>query len=171
MPALSCDSQSPAAETTITAKGPVCKARAGHRGERGQSLVEFAMALPVMLLIVMGICAFGITISHYMILTDATNIGGRQLAIIRGQTTDPCKDISNTVIASSPSLSSSAMTFKFVINGSSYTGTTCSAGASALTAGVTASLTVTYSSCSLIAFGTNFAPNCSLQAQDTELVQ
>ena len=102
--------------------------RLGHifcRGEDGQSLVEFAVTLPVLLLVVTGLMTFGIAINNYILLTDGVNIGARQLAISRGNTTDPCYTVSSAVIAAAPLLKPASMTFKFVLNGTAYTGTSC----------------------------------------------
>ena len=52
----------------------------GRAGERGQSLVEFALALPLLILIVVGIATFGIAYVHYLQLTDAVRVGGRAAA-------------------------------------------------------------------------------------------
>jgi Flp pilus assembly protein TadG len=51
------------------------------RGERGQAYVEFALILPVLLLLVMGIIQFGNAFRTYITLTDATRVGGRQAAV------------------------------------------------------------------------------------------
>jgi Flp pilus assembly protein TadG len=47
---------------------------------RGQSLVEFAVVLPVLMLIVIGIFEFGRTYNQYLRLTDAVRVGGRAAA-------------------------------------------------------------------------------------------
>ncbi|HEY4357806.1 MAG TPA: TadE/TadG family type IV pilus assembly protein [Acidobacteriaceae bacterium] len=149
------------------------RARHGDAGEQGQSMVEFALALPIMLIIVTGICAFGITISHYMILTDATNVGGRQLAIIRGSVTDACSTVSQTIAQSASTLTAGSLTYKFVLNGNTTSGAkpSCVSDTSDLLPGQTVQVTVTYSACSLAFFGTNYSPSCTIQAQATELEQ
>lgn len=136
-------------------------------------MVEFALALPIMLLIVTGICAFGITISHYMILTDATNVGGRQLAIIRGSVTDACSTVAQTIAQSASTLTTANLSYKFVLNGNTTSSAkpSCVTDTSNLLPGQTVQVTVTYSSCSLAVFGQNFAPTCTIQAQATELEQ
>lgn len=100
-----------------------------------QAMVELALTLPIMLLIVTGICTFGIAMTNYLILTDATNAGARQLAILRGQASDPCSTVVTTVKAAAPLLAASGLTFTFTINGTNYTGTntvSCTAGATGL---------------------------------------
>ena len=146
------------------------------RSENGQSLVEFALCLPVLLLIVTGIFTFGIAINNYLMLTDATNVGARQLAISRGQNTDPCAAISAIVYAAAPNLVPAEFTFGLVLNGQTYNGVSCSSAstttgaAGELTQGVSARVTVTYP-CTLQVYGMSYLPGCTLQAQTTELVQ
>jgi Flp pilus assembly protein TadG len=53
------------------------------RRQDGQAMVEFALVIPVLLLLVMGIIQFGILFSHYVTLTDAVRAGARQAAVSR----------------------------------------------------------------------------------------
>jgi Flp pilus assembly protein TadG len=46
-------------------------------------MVEFALVLPILLLLIMGIIQFGIVFSHYVTLTDAVRAGARQAAVSR----------------------------------------------------------------------------------------
>lgn len=46
-----------------------------NRSERGQSLVELAISLPVLLLILLGVVDFGMAIFSYAILRDAAQEG------------------------------------------------------------------------------------------------
>jgi Flp pilus assembly protein TadG len=144
--------------------------------ERGQAMVEMALVLPILLLVITGILTFGLAFNNYVLLTEATNIGARTLAISRGATTDPCATASSAVIAAAPLLSSANLSFTFVLNGTTYTGVSCNSGstttgaAANLVQGANVAVTVTYP-CSLAVYGVNYAPNCSLQAQMTESVQ
>jgi Flp pilus assembly protein TadG len=139
-------------------------------------MVEMALVLPVLLLVVTGILTFGLAFNNYVMLTEATSVGARALAISRWQTTDPCATAAAAVYAAAPLLASSKLSFTFVLNGTTYTGASCSSGSSTtgaagnLVQGNNAVLTVTYP-CSLAVYGANYAPSCSLQAQMTELVQ
>jgi Flp pilus assembly protein TadG len=65
------------------------KAAGRLRQEDGQALVEFAIALPVLLLLVTGIIQFGLVFNSYITLTDAVRSGAQTLAIGRGLS-DPC---------------------------------------------------------------------------------
>jgi hypothetical protein len=53
------------------------------RRQNGQSMVEFALVAPVLLLLVLGIVQFGIVLNNYMALTDAVRAGSRQAAVGR----------------------------------------------------------------------------------------
>lgn len=150
-------------------------ASAFYYEESGQALVEMAVCLPVLLLIVMGICAFGLAVNSYMSLTSATSSGTRYLSVSRGGTSDPCQLLSSAVSSSGPLLKSASLTYSLALTPSggsttTYAGTSCTGAASNLTAGATAKATVTYP-CTLIVLRQNFAPGCTLTAVDSELVQ
>jgi Flp pilus assembly protein TadG len=59
--------------------------RAAIRSERGQSLAEFALVLPLLVLLLFGIIQFGVTFNHYITLTDAVRAGARTAAVSRHQ--------------------------------------------------------------------------------------
>jgi Flp pilus assembly protein TadG len=46
-------------------------------------MVEFAMIVPLLLILVFGIIQFGILFNHYLTLTDAVRAGARQAAVSR----------------------------------------------------------------------------------------
>ncbi len=151
--------------------------------EEGQALVEFAVSLPILLLIVTGIITFGIALNNYLELTDATSIGARQLAISRNQTLDPCNTAATAVQNAAPFLKATNFTFSFIFyntNGTSVLGSTsgssCSSTSSTtgypadLVQGGSVQVTVQYP-CNLSVYGVNYAPHCQLTAQTTELVQ
>jgi Flp pilus assembly protein TadG len=49
----------------------------GIRGQRGQTMTEFAIVLPIFLLLLLGIAQGGIAFHNYVQLTDATRAGAR----------------------------------------------------------------------------------------------
>jgi Flp pilus assembly protein TadG len=59
------------------------------RREEGQALVEFALVIPVLLIILFAIVQFGIMLNTYITVTDAARSGARQLALEQGND-DPC---------------------------------------------------------------------------------
>lgn len=152
--------------------------------QKGQSLVEFALVMPVLLLVVTGIAAFGLYINNFIALTDAVSTGARLLAISRGQTTypptsgvpDPCALTANAIETAAPFLAPNQMTFTFVLNGNTFNGATCqstttSTGSSGdLVQGKPAQVTVTYP-CNMAIYGKNLFPGCTFKAQTTEIVQ
>jgi Flp pilus assembly protein TadG len=140
--------------------------------EEGQALLEFAVSLPILLVVVTGILAFGLVLNNYVILTNATDNGARALSISRGQTTDPCATTVNAVYTAAPILRQSGYTFAITLNGTKYTGTSCNSSAAVanMVQGAQAQVTVTYP-CSLAMYGMNAAPTCMLQAQTTEIIQ
>ncbi len=144
--------------------------------DKAQSLVEFALTVPALLLVVTGIAAFGIAFNNYMMLTEATSVGARQLTVSRGQTTDPCKTFANAVYAAAPMLKTSSLTFSITLNGVPYPGTTCigtstSGAPSNMVLGTNAVATVTYP-ISVSVYGMKIiAVGSVITAQTTELMQ
>ncbi len=53
------------------------------RGERGAALVEFALALPLLLVVLAGIVDFGFVFQRYEVITNAAREGAR-LATLPG---------------------------------------------------------------------------------------
>jgi Flp pilus assembly protein TadG len=54
-----------------------------RRKQEGQAMVEFALILPLLLVIVLGIIHFGVVLNNYVTLTDAVRAGARQAAVSR----------------------------------------------------------------------------------------
>lgn len=142
----------------------------------GQALIEFALVLPVFLMLVTGVFVFGIAYSNWLVLTDATSLGGRTVAISRGNTLDPCATAATAIANAAPGLNSSLITYSSVISGVTYTGSSCSStstttgAAGNLVQGGTVLLSVTYP-CSLNVYGKNLVSGCTLHAAVKELVQ
>jgi Flp pilus assembly protein TadG len=53
------------------------------KSERGQAMTEFALALPILALLLFAVIQFGIVFNHYVTLTDATRAGARKGAVAR----------------------------------------------------------------------------------------
>ncbi len=146
-------------------------------GERGSALVEMALIMPMLLVLTTGIFVFGIAMNNYVQLTNAVSVGARTLAINAQLTTDPCAVASSAIEAAAPGLSSSKLVFSYTMNGTAYSGTSCSSSsvdtgaAGNLASGTTVTVTATYP-LNLSVFGTQMSPsNAVLQATSTELVQ
>jgi Flp pilus assembly protein TadG len=98
-----------------------------RRGDGGQSLVEFGLVAPVLLLVLTGIFSFGIILTQYEVLTDAVSAGARAFALSRLQTTpalavsDPCAYAISILEGAAPNLTSSSMNFTIVYTDNSGT--------------------------------------------------
>jgi Flp pilus assembly protein TadG len=58
------------------------------RSERGQTMVEFAIVLPILATVLLGITQFGLAFHNYLGITDAARVGARAAAVHR--TTGAC---------------------------------------------------------------------------------
>jgi Flp pilus assembly protein TadG len=56
--------------------------------ERGQTMTEFAIVLPILCVLLFGVIQFGILFNNYVTLTDAVRAGARKAAVSR-QTSNP----------------------------------------------------------------------------------
>jgi Flp pilus assembly protein TadG len=81
------------------------KSRRHLRDERGQAMVEFAVILPIFLVLVFGIIQFGIVFNNYVTLTDATRAGARAGAVARNDA-DPNGTATTAVYSSATDLNS-----------------------------------------------------------------
>ena len=137
--------------------------------ERGGSLIEFTMVMPVLLLVMTGMVSFGFAIHNDLVLTNAVNGAAQVLAFSRGQTTDPCATAYTAISSAAPSLATN-LYLTFVINGTTYAGTTtCTAGASNMVQGATAQITASYAYIPAV-LGRNF-PAGYLKSQTAEIIQ
>ena len=140
---------------------------AGNR--RGQSMIEFAMVVPLLLAMLTGMVSFAFIMHNYLVLTNGVNLGAQLIATSRGQTTDPCAAASAAVENAAPSLAAANLSFTFRINGNSYTLTSCTGGAAQMAQGATAQVTASYP-CSFAIFLMSF-PSCSIQTTTAEVIQ
>jgi Flp pilus assembly protein TadG len=149
--------------------------------EQGAALVETALVMPILITVIFGMIEMGIMLNNYMQLTNAVAIGGEVLAVDRGNTTDPCADASNAVLAAAPGLNPANLTFSLILNGVaqpahvgslSCSSTSTSTGMAAnLVQGKPAVLRVTSTfNVQVPGFG-NITSGLQFPAQITELVQ
>ena len=66
------------------------------KSEQGQSLTEFALALPILALLLFAVIQFGIAFNNYVTLTDATRAGARKAAVGR-QSPSPATDCQTAI--------------------------------------------------------------------------
>jgi Flp pilus assembly protein TadG len=142
--------------------------------ERAQAAVEFAIVLPVALLLLCAIATLGIVFNNFAALTFATSTATQALSISRGQTTDPCQLTSQTVYSAAPQLTQSNLKFSITLGtntvASGAANPTCSGSQQYLVQSSKAQVTVTYP-CDITIMGYDFAPSCALSASTTVLVQ
>ena len=69
-------------------KTPRHTARFRFHREDGQAFVEFAIVLPILVLLVFGIMQFGLAFRNYLAITDAARVAARAAAVKR--TSGPC---------------------------------------------------------------------------------
>jgi Flp pilus assembly protein TadG len=144
--------------------------------QKGAQLYEFAVTLPIALLVFTGLLSFGVYLNKSIELTNSTSLAGQYLSISRSVTTDPCATFASALQNVSPYLQSSSLSYSFTFSSTtpvfsgSYTGTTCTAGAAGMLQGGSATIQVSYP-CSIGIFGLNLAPGCTLISQVTEIIQ
>jgi Flp pilus assembly protein TadG len=71
-------------------------------------MVEFALVLPVLLLVLFGIIQFGIAYNHYLTVTDAARVGARKAAVSR-TSPDPVGAAVQAARSSAPDLDQSQL--------------------------------------------------------------
>jgi Flp pilus assembly protein TadG len=140
-------------------------------GNEGQTLVEMALLLPLLMLFVTGILSVGFAYSNQQALTQATGIAGQYLASAEGVSTDPCAEVRTAIHNAAPQLDLTQLNVTLTMNGTSVSTNTCTGNVSNLDyTGNYGSVTVyaTYP-CNIGVFGVDFSSSCKLQAQVTEL--
>jgi Flp pilus assembly protein TadG len=51
--------------------------------DQGQTVVEFALVAPLLIVLILGIFQGGIAFNHYLVVTDAARAGARQAIVAR----------------------------------------------------------------------------------------
>jgi Flp pilus assembly protein TadG len=161
------------------------------RRQQGGALIEFALLLPLLMLILLGIISFGIAFNNQITLTNAVNDAAQAVMAAPGVISDPCQSANNALAVAAANLNNSAIygtnPLSFTVSAytnvttpnttSSYkvvfpstSGALCPSEEAFITEGQQVAVTATYG-CKLNFFGYNFAPNCVLTAQAAEAVQ
>lgn len=73
------------------------------RDERGQTMVEFALVVPILCLVLFGVIQFGALYNDYVTLTDASRVGARKAAVSRHEA-DPAATAAAAARASASGL-------------------------------------------------------------------
>jgi Flp pilus assembly protein TadG len=121
-----------------TREEDVMTARPGlrRRTERGSVAVEFALVLPILMVLVFGIIDFGRAFNAQETLTQAAREGSRLAALCNSASPSTCGDVTSRTQAAAPNLA-----------GMSVAPSVCAVGATSATdAVVTTTWTVSFSS-------------------------
>jgi Flp pilus assembly protein TadG len=82
--------------------------KSGSRSQRGQAMVEFAIIVPILLTVLLGIMQLGVVYNNWVTLTDAARAGARKGAVCRsGCTPSASTAVTNAVKASAADLNQS----------------------------------------------------------------
>src|SRR4051794_23599463 len=87
--------------------------RRGLRDERGITTVEFAVLLPVLMLLLVGIIQIGVYIFTIVDVRQATREGGRQLTILRNDSSGEQEVESKVAASLGGEVSSGKLTYGF----------------------------------------------------------
>ncbi len=150
-------------------------------GEEGGPLVEMGMVLPMMMVLVTGMCAFGLSLNNYIELTSAVGNAGQYLQQTAATTSDPCADVATGMKNIAPNLGASSISISLTMTNSGGTTTktdtgtansfSCSADKSYLSTGGNITVAATYP-CTLavyaLPYGAQIGKSCTLSAQVTE---
>lgn len=154
----------------------------------GGSLVEFALILPMMMILITGMFSIGIALNSFISLTNGVNAGARAFAMSRlvtvktaggGTTTitDPCAYAVQAAQSTSPGVASGSVTFQITWTTTNSSGTsvstsysnTCPGLGSSISAGDNVQMKASYPF-TLILYG--WRPgSLAIQAQTAELIQ
>jgi Flp pilus assembly protein TadG len=150
------------------------KRRSLLRDTCGAAAVELALTLPVFLALAIGTLKFGVAMTQYLTLNNAAAQGAMAFALSRGTTT-PYTTTTTAITSAAPNLASGSVTKTLKVSGAACT--TDTACQTALVAGATAAVTVTYP-CDIKVLGIDFyvqrtggPTTCTLSATSAQMVQ
>ena len=92
----------------------------------GGPLVEFALIVPIFMILIVGMFSLGIMLNNYMVLTNIVGTSARNLALSRdisAAASDPCNYAISQAITNSPSLNLSVVTWTVTWTSFSPSGT------------------------------------------------
>jgi Flp pilus assembly protein TadG len=87
---------------------PLIKTKQKLGDQRGQTMAELALVLPVLLVLLLGIAQFGVAFNNYISLTDAVRAGARKAAVSRSAS-NPAAACRAQVLASAGSLNTTEL--------------------------------------------------------------
>ena len=95
-------------DLTSESEIPMKASRNMRKNERGQAMVEFAVIVPILLVLLLGIMQLGVVYNNWVTLTDAARAGARKGAVCRsGCSPDAATATTNAVKNSAANLNQS----------------------------------------------------------------
>jgi Flp pilus assembly protein TadG len=109
----------------------------------GGALVEMALIVPMMMTLITGMASFGLALNHYLLLSHASDVGARYIAINQGNftngaTTNPCAMAATQIQAAAVGLDASQLSYSITLTpstGGTATNYTSSNGTSGFGSG------------------------------------
>jgi Flp pilus assembly protein TadG len=142
-------------------------------GDEGNTIIETALVLPILLSVVTGIFVVGVLYNNYLMLTQAVGSGAQYLQTLSTSPsgTDPCALTYAYITGAAPNLTPASISLTFTLNGVVTSGNSCAGGwANLQVPGATVTVQATYP-CNLVIMGVNFAPGgCHLQAKSSQIL-
>jgi Flp pilus assembly protein TadG len=92
-------------------------------GDRGQTLIEFAIILPFLLALLLGFIAFGFAFYYQTVLTNSVNDAAQVLMVGQGQITDPCASANNAIASAATALQKPANDLNYTVTAYNAAGT------------------------------------------------
>lgn len=167
------------------------------RDGRGVAAVEFALVVPVLSFMMVGVLSFGLALNNYVDLTEGVRVAARVLAQAsaypsQAYDTAFCNTSGSSTCSgggyfggATAYLNSSSLNWSVYVYtpGDFSTATACNSTTSSVTSadntacnsdlttsGKAVTVTATYSQC-ITVFGHNFLPNCRLSVSTTQMVE
>jgi Flp pilus assembly protein TadG len=134
--------------------------------EEGAALYEFALVLPLLVMMLVGIIKFGILFYDYVVLADAVAAGARTLATNRSvgtATPNACQLAQTAVQTAAYNLNQASLTVP--------TPTLASGSCTALAQGTAGTVTATYPCNLTIPFVGNMCPATTISSQTTVRIE
>lgn len=147
---------------------------AGFKGEEGAALVEFAVTLPLFLMVLTGTASFSLGLYFLQQIGNATSTAAQLLGAEAGLLTDPCATVKSSITASLPNLTASKLSYTVSITDASGTAHTssaanCTALASDMAPNEPVTVTVVYTYSWMPVF--RFSPSSNLTSSETALAE
>lgn len=136
----------------------------------GTAAVEFALVLPFLALMGLGIIAFGLAYTYYVNLEEGVRAAARALAQVSAYPTSAYANATTYFAEATSNLNQASLTMTVTVNGTACSSATACDTALAAAAGDAVTVTATYSECVTV-MGFNFLPGCVLTATTTQMIE